>query len=480
MTRRREHFRINKLKRTYNRKTNTFTIDISYETAPNAQTERTRTVAEAFGLGTDQTQRFTLYDNASLRIRPTDIVLITGDSGSGKSALLKALRADLGTEAQDTRDLHFSLNTPIIDTIGKNTQQALETLSKVGLNDAFLFLRTYNQLSDGQKHRYHIAQLTQTPAQFWLLDEFTSTLDRDTAKTVAYNLQKHARQQGKAVIAATTHTDLQKDLAPNVHIHKTYGKNLTITYHPHAKATECTLTRQTHIQQGTLQDYKQLSQFHYRTATCPTPRKIFTLKRKNETIGTIVYSSPPPLMFGRTKAWKGTNQQLQKDISTITRVIIHPKYRSTGLGTKIVKETLTQAATPYVETVAVMARYNPFFEKAGMHPITESQPNKHILNALETLSKLGFDTTQLNSANYNQQKIQQTGTQPIINTLTQLSQHDSSTRRRLATLNNIYPRHEEFTKKLNNLNTQQLANTLKRLSFAAQTKTYLFWKNPDK
>jgi nitrous oxidase accessory protein NosD len=81
MTRRKpEHFHITKLKRTYNRKTDTFTINISYETAPTTLTERTKTVAEAFGLGTDQTQHFTLYDHTTIKIHPTDIVLITGDS----------------------------------------------------------------------------------------------------------------------------------------------------------------------------------------------------------------------------------------------------------------------------------------------------------------------------------------------------------------------------------------------------------------
>jgi ABC-type ATPase with predicted acetyltransferase domain len=477
MTRRRpEHFHINQLKRTYNRQTGTFTINISYETAPATLTERTKEVAEAFGLGIDQTRQFTLYDNINIHIKPTDIVLITGDSGSGKSALLKAIKADLGNDAQDTKDIPIDPNKPIIETVGANTTQAIEALSQVGLNDAFLFLRPYAQLSDGQKHRYQTAQLTQSQKPFWILDEFTSTLDRDTAKILAFNLQKQARKQGKAVIAATTHKDLQRDFAPNVHIHKRYGKEVTIRHHPKAKAANCTLTKQMTIQQGTKTDYKALSQFHYRTSRLPPSRKIFTLKRKDELCGVIVYSYPPPITFGRSKVWKGNIHQLQEEVSAISRVVIHPKYRSIGLGAKLIAETLSQAETTCVETVAVMAKYNPFFEKAGMQRIAESKPSIHMALALWQLEVLGFDLALMAGTSYNEQKIKDVGITPIVDVLVELSQHDGSIRRRLSNLKNIYPKHEEFTAKIVEFNASELALALKRLSFCAQSKVYLFWK----
>ncbi|MCL4430318.1 MAG: ABC transporter ATP-binding protein [Chloroflexi bacterium] len=477
MTRRRqEHFHISQLKRTYNRQTGTFTINISYETAPTTLTERTKEVAEAFGLGIDQTRQFTLYDNLNIHIRPTDIVLITGDSGSGKSALLKAIKADSGSEAQDTKDLQIDPNRPIIETVGENTKDAIEALSQVGLNDAFLFLRPYQQLSDGQKHRYQTALLTQSQKPFWIIDEFTSTLDRDTAKILAFNLQKQARKQGKAVIAATTHKDLLADFAPNVHIHKRYGKEVTIKYHPKAKAQNCSLTHQMTIEQGTKADYKALCQFHYRTSRLPPSRKIFTLKCKDELCGVIVYSYPPPITFGRSKVWRGNIQQLQNEVSLISRVVIHPKYRSISLGAKLIAETLSQAGTPCVETVACMAKYNPFFEKAGMQRIAESKPSIHVSHALQELEKLGFDKTLMASAGYNEQKLQQTVPKPIVDILNELSKHDSSIRRRLASTKNIYPKHEEFAEKIAQLSTSELAVALKRLSFCAQSKVYLFWK----
>ncbi|KPV62904.1 MAG: hypothetical protein AOA66_1146 [Candidatus Bathyarchaeota archaeon BA2] len=66
-------------------------------------------------------------------------------------------------------------------------------------------------------------------------------------------------------------------------------------------------------------------------------------------------------------------------LSTISRVVVHPKFPTIGLGVKLVRKTLAKARTPYVETVAVMARYNPFFERAGLTKIAEKKPNKDLV-----------------------------------------------------------------------------------------------------
>jgi ABC-type ATPase with predicted acetyltransferase domain len=83
MRRRSEVFRICKFQRIYNRAEDKFTFNISYETHAKI-TPRSLVVAEAFGLGIDEAQKFKVLD-AELKIGPKDIVYITGDSGSGKS-----------------------------------------------------------------------------------------------------------------------------------------------------------------------------------------------------------------------------------------------------------------------------------------------------------------------------------------------------------------------------------------------------------
>ncbi len=212
--------------------------------------------------------------------------------------------------------------------------------------------------------------------QWWIADEFCSTLDRDTARIVAFNIQKLARKSGKAVIVATTHTDLFEDLQPSVHIHKRFGKEISANYYPNELNHESSLVKEMHIEEGTFDDWKRLAGFHYRSHRIAVARKIFCLKRGDELCGVIAYCYSPVACFGRSTILpKMAVKELNERLSIINRVVVHPKYRTIGLGVKLVRETLPLAGTPYVEMVAVMAKYNPFGEKAGMQKIMEqAQP----------------------------------------------------------------------------------------------------------
>jgi len=166
LVRRREYFRIRKFARRYDRETGKFTFNISYETKTDI-TDRTVAVAEAFGLGISDFQKHILYDNVEIEIGPHDVVYLTGDSGSGKSVLLDAVVRDLKPqEAVRMSDVEIDPDTPLIDTVGGSVEEGLKLLSKVGLNDAFLFVRRYSQLSDGQRYRYRLAKLIESGAQW--------------------------------------------------------------------------------------------------------------------------------------------------------------------------------------------------------------------------------------------------------------------------------------------------------------------------
>ena len=475
-----EFFRIRQFRRVYDRAAGKFTFNISYETHTKP-TPRSLVVAEAFGLGIDETQRFKVLD-AELRIGPRDIVYITGDSGSGKSVLLRAIRADLGDEAIDLSEIQVDSEKPLIETVGATVEEGLELLSKVGLNDAFLFLRSYSQLSDGQRFRYKIAKLIESKKAWWMVDEFCACLDRDTAKIIAFNLQKIARQYGKAVIAATTHGDLFEDLNPSVHAHKRFGQEIQVSYHENKPAAECSLVREMKIEQGTIADWHKLSSFHYRGHLVVGPRRIFRLVRGEELCGVIVYCYPPPSCYGRRLVLPHMSmQELNQTLSIISRVVIHPKYRTIGLGAKLIMETLPLAGTPFVEMVAVMAKYNPFAEKAGMQRIVEQQPTEGVLRISELLSDFGFDLQLLGSNRYVFSKIEELNPAQIgkLKELFIKNKHPRFKKEFAVSRHQPFGKTSDYVFCIQNADQFKMVKLIKLVGMLLQTKVYLFWKRPD-
>lgn len=208
-----------------------YLINVAFQTRVT-KTTRTLEIAESFGLGLDE-KEWSLYDNLELEIRSGDVVYITGQSGSGKSVVLRELQRLMKEEDQDVasiEDFAFDDSKNVIDQLGKTTSEALGLLSMAGLNDAYLFVRKPSEMSDGQRYRLKIAKLIETGAKVWVADEFGAVLDRVTAQVVASNLQRAARKAGATVMVATTHEDLKNALRPDVQITKHYKERVKVDY----------------------------------------------------------------------------------------------------------------------------------------------------------------------------------------------------------------------------------------------------------
>ncbi|MEY0233826.1 ABC transporter [Providencia manganoxydans] len=208
-----------------------YLINVSFDTRVT-KTTRTLEVAESFGLGMDD-KKFTLYDNLAVEIEQNDIVYIKGQSGSGKSVILRELQrlmSENGLSVASIDNIEFDNDKNVIDQVGKTTVEALSLLSMAGLNDAYLFIRKPSEMSDGQRYRLKIAKLIESGAQVWVADEFGAVLDRVTAQAVASNFQRAARQVGATVMVATTHEDLINALRPSVIITKHYKERVRVDY----------------------------------------------------------------------------------------------------------------------------------------------------------------------------------------------------------------------------------------------------------
>jgi len=462
--------------RRYDEERGCYVYDVSFKTrAP--LTDRTIEVAEAFGLGVDEEKEHVIYRDFELRLAEGDIVYITGDSGSGKSVLLRALEEDLGEEAVNIADVTIVTQDPIIDTVGSTFREAITLLSKAGLNDAFLFLRKYSELSDGQCYRYKIARMIDSGKKYWLADEFCSTLDRTTAKIVAYNIQKLARRSGATLAVATTHTDLEEDLNPSILIRKGWGEEIDIDYRLNRETLSCSVSRDITVREGSKEDYNKLAYLHYRDSRVPVPIKFFAMERFDELVGVIAYSYPPIITAGRKQAvgYKPDVEELNRDWTIISRVIIHPKYRTTGLGHRLVRETLPLCGRHHVELVAVMAQYNPFAEHAGMKKILEKQPDASILEAIEGLRGLGFNPVMLASESYSYKRLMELNPEQFSEVGRILLNVGAHYYKRLMSTGRPYVGKTDFKEWLWNQPRERFARVLSILSVLSETKVYLYW-----
>ena len=77
-----------------------------------------------------------------------------------------------------------------------------------------------------------------------------------------------------------------------------------------------------------------------------------------------------------------------------------PNIAQLALGAKLIHETLPMAGTPFVELIAVMPKYSPFAEKAGMTKVAEQISVKSVSKLSQLLVSLGFDLQFLGSKHY--------------------------------------------------------------------------------
>jgi ABC-type lipoprotein export system ATPase subunit/GNAT superfamily N-acetyltransferase len=460
--------------RRYDEERGCYVYDVSFKTrAP--LTERTIEVAEAFGLGVDEEREHVIYRDFELHLAEGDVVYITGDSGSGKSLLLRALEADLGGESVNIEEVDLPTGRPIIDTVGRTFSEALRLLSRVGLNDAYLFLRECGQLSDGQRYRYKIARMIDSGKRYWLADEFCSTLDRTTARVVAYNIQKLARRSGATLVVATTHVDLEEDLSPSILIRKGWGEEISVDYRPHREAPSCSVSRQISLREASKEDYMRLAYLHYRDHRIPVPHRFYALDRGDELVGAIAYCYSPVHAAGRKRAvgYRPDLEELNRDWTIISRVVVHPKYRTIGLGHRLVRETLPLCRRRHVELVAVMAQYNPFAERAGMKLISLNKPHPSIPRAVEELKELNFDPVRLASVSHNLECLKAlSDTGPIREVLGRIA---SQYYKRVSRHQRPYVRKAEYLEWLGKQPRESLARAIGTLGVLNQVKAYLYW-----
>jgi ABC-type lipoprotein export system ATPase subunit/GNAT superfamily N-acetyltransferase len=133
------------------------------------------------------------------------IVLIAGTSGSGKSTILKNLGEYTQPKVEFYNSVIENFSTP---------ERGEELLLACGLRSIPTWFRAPHTLSNGEHHRFEMAMCLDQ--DITTIDEFTSVVDRDTAKSLAYSVRRWFDNQNevKCLYIASCHKDIIEWLDP--------------------------------------------------------------------------------------------------------------------------------------------------------------------------------------------------------------------------------------------------------------------------
>jgi ABC-type lipoprotein export system ATPase subunit/GNAT superfamily N-acetyltransferase len=156
-------------------------------------------------------QKYDIKDHVETPVTIPDlprdgIVLIVGTSGSGKSTILRGLGEHVHPKIEFYNTVIENFSSP---------ERGEELLLACGLRSIPAWFRTPHTLSNGEHHRFEMAMALDQGIN--IVDEFTSVVDRDTAKSLALSMRKYYDRSGTTdpLYIASCHRDIIDWLDPD-------------------------------------------------------------------------------------------------------------------------------------------------------------------------------------------------------------------------------------------------------------------------
>jgi ABC-type glutathione transport system ATPase component len=140
-----------------------------------------------------------------------NIGLIVGNSGTGKTTIAKQLFGE------ENIVNHKFGNKSIVDEFPENIHidDIIKSMMSVGFSSPPSWLKPYHVLSMGEKMRVDLSYSLLTNNQTIVFDEFTSVIDRITAKYGCELFEKKVRQMNKKFVGISCHEDVLEYMNPD-------------------------------------------------------------------------------------------------------------------------------------------------------------------------------------------------------------------------------------------------------------------------
>jgi len=322
---------------------------------------RAEAVRDAFALDDSKDALVVLDD---IHVRDSGITYVTGYSGTGKSTLL-GLIARRHPEAMELPVVIDEDMLPI-DMFPEDIADTVRCLSHVGLGEARIFVTPYKRLSDGQKLRLRLALLLHRRPKVVIIDEFLSSLDRLTAKIVAFNFQKLCRRFNITAYLASSHEDLIEPLAPDWVVFLDFNGKASTMAREEGKTARIPEADEIEVDYGTAEDCRVLDRFHYRRVEYDSVEwdraQVRVARFRGNVVGIGIFRPPLPSTFEKMPFLA----KLNRSILQCFRTVVHPVFRGIGLYRRL--EPVVDSSVRAIMVVSAFEVFFPYHLKLGYLP----------------------------------------------------------------------------------------------------------------
>lgn len=236
-----------------------------------------------------------------------NILCIVGASGSGKSTFSKYFGEEEKLEYDNNKSIISHFNNP---------DEATEKLLAVGLSSIPTWCKPRNVLSVGEGFRIDLARRLKDNC---VIDEFTSTVDRNVALSCASSISKYIRKkQLKKCVFVSCHKDFIDVLCPDYVIDLDEEALFDTRGLPRRRFEISIYSRD-----DKEEVWKLFRQYHYLSADLNKASNVYVAMLDNEAIGFCAILPQPHAYC--TNGYR------------IHRLVIKPDYQGLGLGMKFLE-----------------------------------------------------------------------------------------------------------------------------------------------
>jgi energy-coupling factor transporter ATP-binding protein EcfA2 len=182
------------------------------KSVPVRRTPRVQQLEGLFDVPPSQRSERVWHADLPIEARSWNIGLIVGPSGCGKSTIARRL-----FETQLVDGFEWSGESCLCDGFpaAMSIKEITELLSSVGFSSPPSWLRPFHCLSNGEQFRATLARAIAECPELFVMDEFTSVVDRDVAKVGSAAVAKAIRRRQQRFVAVSCHYDIIDWLAPD-------------------------------------------------------------------------------------------------------------------------------------------------------------------------------------------------------------------------------------------------------------------------